>query len=594
MELKAVADCQTADIRPSTGGNPVWLTLTDEPMYAVLHEPESRHRNTAVLMVPAFGWDEACSYRARRQWASAYAEAGFSTVRFDLPGSEDSIGSPLAPARFASWIEAVGAITEWLRRTADADRLVAVGLGLGALIACEAVDAGARIDDLVLWGARARGGQYLREMSMYANAMASERNKRERPDGAFDIGGYPLSKESGEAITGASGLLENPSGHRVLLIERDAHGVDAALQAHLAEGGAEVTVLPTDEYTAMMTFPDTSQPPRKTIAAAVSWLDDHSAPRSTNQPPMHMAPEVALEISFEYDGKTIRERHARFATDAGDLLGILSEPAGATREQICLISHNSGALRRTGQCRMWTDMCRRWAARGVPALRFDLDGVGDSPGLFEPNREREDEPRVVAERMAIADALERDQIASRFVSIGLCLAAYWEFKVALADSRLMGTVLINQFAFDATSEQERERTRRWALAPLRYALRPQPGRPGLLSQDSLHEVARGLWFTILGAFSAARRSQLAPAIAQFDLLTANGTRLLLLFGETEVLYRQMLGLGMLKMLSRWPQIKLEELPTNDHDLRPLHIQEMVNERLDRFVTEVLLSAKAEQ
>ena len=41
---------------------------------------------------------------------------------------------------------------------------------------------------------------------------------------------------------------------------------------------------------------------------------------------------------------------------------------------------NAGPQRRTGPNRMWVEAARRWAAAGVPSLRIDLSGIGDSPG----------------------------------------------------------------------------------------------------------------------------------------------------------------------------------------------------------------------
>jgi pimeloyl-ACP methyl ester carboxylesterase len=573
----------------STGGTPCWLELAGGSIYAVLHEPEDQSRDTAVLMLPAFGWDEACSYRARQQWACASAEAGFPTVRFDLPGSEDGLGSPLDPGRYSSWIHAVIELASWLRRTSGAKRVVAVGLGLGGLIAAEAIRAGAVIDDLVLWAVPARGRAYIRELKMYANAMAPETGEPERSDGAFAIGGYLVSKETGDAIKAASGVLESAEGRRILLIERDAHGIDDELRAQLVEGGGEVSVLSSEgEYAAMMTFPDVSQAPRKTIAGAVEWMSQGSVLKPGTQS-LARSPEAVQEISFAYEGQVIRERQVRFDTDGGPLFGILSEPLVTEPGRVCLISQNSGALRRTGQCRMWTDMCRRWASRGVPALRVDLNGIGDSSGRFVSNedRQRDDETRTIAYRLAIADELERESVANEFVSIGLCLGAYWELKAAVRDPRLRGTVLLNQTAFDSTDEQKRERSRRWALSPLRYAFRPLPGQPRLWHPETMKNVVRGVFLTVRGAFSAAERSQVAPAVSQFDSLSATGTRVLMLFSEPELLYRQMQNNGLVKMLPRWPRIELEELPTKDHDLRPLQIQELVNERADRFISEIV-------
>ncbi len=50
---------------------------------------------------------------------------------------------------------------------------------------------------------------------------------------------------------------------------------------------------------------------------------------------------------------------------------------------LCAVILNPGALRRIGSGRMWVEIARRWAARGVPTLRLDLAGIGDSDGDAE-------------------------------------------------------------------------------------------------------------------------------------------------------------------------------------------------------------------
>jgi len=588
VPVGALIDPQARREDAATSGTAVWLNLVHEPIYATLHEPETQHRNIAVLMLPTFGWDESCSYRARRHWASSYAEAGFPTVRFDLPGSEDSVGSPLAPSRFGSWVEAVTAVAAWLRQSSGADRVVAVGIGLGGLLAREALCVGAGIDDLVLWATPSRGRSYIRELRMYADAMSRDGSEPERADGAIAIGGHLMSKQTVDAISAASGVVQHAADRRILMIERDTNGIDEALRTQFVASGADVTVMPSDEYLAMMTFPDWSRLPTQTIAASVQWLETaagrNPAPRSLLD-----SSAVAREISFEYDGQMIRERQVTFDTVAGALVGILSEPVGLTPKPLCLISHNAGAIRRTGPGRMWTDMCRRSAARGLPSLRVDIEGVGDSSGRFVKNAERgaQDEYRIISSRVEIADLLEVEGVATRFVSVGLCLAAYWEFKVAVRDPRLRGTILLNHLAFDWTPEAQQERVRRSALGVLRHVFKPLPDGQRALTLESIRRMAYAVVLTLRGSVSAAERSQFKAAVRQFDSLLASHTRILMLFSSTEALYGQMRGSGLLGILSRWPEIQVEELPSKDHDLRPLHVQALVHERVDRFIDELL-------
>src|SRR4051794_21796423 len=78
------------------------------------------------------------------------------------------------------------------------------------------------------------------------------------------------------------------------------------------------------------------------------------------------------------DGEAIEERP--FAVHAGGLtlLGVLSEPAaGRPAADTCLVLLNAGALRRVGPNRIWLELARRWAARGLTVLRIDVARLGD-------------------------------------------------------------------------------------------------------------------------------------------------------------------------------------------------------------------------
>ncbi len=163
---------QAAKERAVFGGQPVWLALERDPVLAFLYSPEGAGARTAVLFCPSFGWEEMCSYRGRRVWAQALARAGHPTATFNLPGAEDSGGSPRDPGQLEAWTTAVRDTAAWLADATGAERICAIGLGLGGLLACRAVARGAPIDDLVLWSVPARGRMWLREMRTYAQMVA--------------------------------------------------------------------------------------------------------------------------------------------------------------------------------------------------------------------------------------------------------------------------------------------------------------------------------------------------------------------------------------------------------------------------------------
>ena len=268
-------------------GTPLWLAFGTEPLYAVLHSPpDGQLRDLAVLLLPPFGWDQLRSYRPRRQWAIALANAGFTVARIDLPGTEESVGSPIAPGRARSWKEAVASAAEWLKETSGARRVAAIGIGLGGLLALEAVSDDAPIDDLILWAVPARGRTSLRELQAYAALVSSSFGEAERsgpaPDGALELAGYPISEETAQWL-GALDVTKLPLPHaerrRVLMIERDARGVDNRLRAHLEQSGAEVSVLAASDYVSLTTHAQAGEVPRQSIAGSIAWLQDRSGVR---------------------------------------------------------------------------------------------------------------------------------------------------------------------------------------------------------------------------------------------------------------------------------------------------------------------------
>src|SRR5437868_1729268 len=146
----------------------ICLARDVDDLLVMLHEPTGGvARDTAVLLCPSFGWHQDCSYRGLRAWATELADAGYPAARLTLPSTGDSAGSPHDPGRLDAWTAAVSDGAGWLRQACGAERVVAIGIGLGGMAAYRAVAAGAPIDDLVLWAVPDRGRALLRELRGY-------------------------------------------------------------------------------------------------------------------------------------------------------------------------------------------------------------------------------------------------------------------------------------------------------------------------------------------------------------------------------------------------------------------------------------------
>ncbi len=591
----------SADGIATVTGKPCWLQAGPEAFFAVLHTARSAEKSRiAALILPAFGWDNDSSYRQRRDWATALAEAGVTTARIDFPGTEDSVGSALSPGRLRSWFAATSSAANWLRQLSGCERLVVVGIGLGGLIACQAVAEDAAIDDLVLWGVRASGRAYVRELRTYAAVIAGQVGDTEtvRADGAIGIGGHPMSRETVDALSAINlAAIEIPQARlrRVLLVGRDAHGVDETLQRRLEESGAAVTVLEADDYHSLMTSPELGLTPAETISASIDWLLDESSSElgCIAHAPAAETPTVLDSVEFDYDGARVRERVVEVPTPAGRLVGIVSGPADDARAPYCLVTLNTAALRHTGPNRIFVEIARRAAANGVPTVRFDLPGFGDSDGEAARTIERNTESDVgsFAALTAVYDHLQQLGIADRFVTTGLCIGGYLAILAVHADARVIGSITVNVSAF-SWGRRQREQQRRWARWVLGQDVvvndeaRSRLPRPIRTIVDRLVHLryvieysARTRLVDVDLLWRIAYRREIARIAGALDELGKTDARIFMMFTQDEVILRFLAQPRVAARLQRWQNLDVTMLPSRDHMMRPLWLQELL---FDRF------------
>jgi len=128
------------------------------------------------------------------------------------------------------------------------------------------------------------------------------------------------------------------------------------------------------------------------------------------------------------------------------LAGIITEPGGcAPRMGLVLVS--AGLLPKFGPYRLYAELARRLADDGVVTLRFDLGGIGDSGQEYEG---RSLKTRTDLEIRAAIDYLSERHGFGNVVLGGLCSGAEDSLRLAAADSRVTGVVLIDPFAYRAS------------------------------------------------------------------------------------------------------------------------------------------------
>jgi alpha-beta hydrolase superfamily lysophospholipase len=578
-------------------GRSFYLDLDPAPAFACLHLPEPHvAAATGVVLCPAFGWDELASHRSVRAFAGELAQAGFPALRFDLPATGDSGGSPRDDRLVEAWTSAVSAAAASLQDTAGCTRVVALGIGLGGMLAYRALALGGPIDDLVLWAVQSRGSLFVRELQAFSRMFSEEAivdpagpggDRSDPDDGSLNALGFVLVADTLaqlETLDLAALPIPAAPGRRVMLLGRDGAQVDRRLRAHFETAGVDLTVAAGTGYSAMMVDPQFSRYPRDVFAKTIAWLRDSDAVTAVAVPGAHSRPAVPVSnvIELPAGGSVIRETPFEFNYRGERLAGILTQPdASIGEQQLCAVLLNAGAVRRIGHNRQYVEIARRWAERGVPTLRFDVTGVGDSAGpegLYGP-RDAFQRRDLAHQVRAAFDELERRGLPPRFIVGGVCSGAYWGLHAALDDERVRGLLLVNLLAFVWTPELGAARDSRRARALLREhdvktiirivasdrwrisrMLRTSRRRPG--SRDD-HDARFG-----------------DEVVGVLDRLRDGRVESLVLLSHDEPLYEDFVAFGLIDRLGEWPGLRLDRIPTTGHVFRSLWAQREMHRALD--------------
>ena len=142
------------------------------------------------------------------------------------------------------------------------------------------------------------------------------------------------------------------------------------------------------------------------------------------------------------------ERSIRFGAHGG-LIGTLCLPDPAQHESrgapaVGQILFNAGILHRVGPHRMNVRLARRLAAQGIPSLRFDLSGLGDSA---RAGADESYEKQAVIDLQAAMDALGKAAAVDRHALFGFCSGGRNSYAAATVDERVAGVVLYDTYAY---------------------------------------------------------------------------------------------------------------------------------------------------
>jgi alpha/beta superfamily hydrolase len=379
-----------------------------------LHLPSSGFKSTGIVVCPGLKTDELTAYTALVQLSDALAAQGFPTLRLHYSNTGDSADTATID-HWDQWQADVHQAADWLKKTFLVDHVAFVGLRFGALIA--AVVASQRLDvtALALLSPVLRGRTYMRQI---------------RSDGYFALGAR-LSERDIATIGNIDLKLCVPAAAcKVLLATQSAQSLSISDCVDMwRTNGIDVTVTESSELGALLRPTFVNHEPIADTTFVVRWISN-VCPNTTRQIASLFLPDVVVQ------GNQWSETPVFFGSD-NSLFGILCKPLHDNKT-VVIIGNSSADPHCAPNL---VGLARHLAAQGVPSLRIDFSGVGDSVGS-DPTGTHVFEVDRSADFSAAIDRLQSLGY-EKFAVQGLCSGAFHAYHTAMTDQRINYALLIN-------------------------------------------------------------------------------------------------------------------------------------------------------
>lgn len=139
------------------------------------------------------------------------------------------------------------------------------------------------------------------------------------------------------------------------------------------------------------------------------------------------------------------ERSFAFGLDEG-LIGTVCFPKHhqCVGAKIGVILFNAGVVHRIGPHRINVRLARQLAESGIPSIRFDLAGQGDSARAHGSLGFQE---QAVKDIQAAMDCLGNEANVSRFALFGFCSGGVHSYATAKVDERVAGLLMYDTYIY---------------------------------------------------------------------------------------------------------------------------------------------------
>lgn len=429
---------------------PLFLPTSEGRLYlSVYHPADTASARGWVLHLPAFAEEMNKSRPMVSKQARALASAGFCVVVPDLYASGDSDGI-FAATDWQHWLRDISHILGWIQSQGGAT-VQLWGLRLGCLMALQVARNNPHIvSQLVLWQPVTMGKQYVNQflrLRMAAGLMEgkSESTAELRAILAsgrnLEVAGYELQPSLVEQLDALeSANLAPPVSIKTIWLEVAA-SEERPLAAisrktiELWEGAGVPVTARVVEGEPFWSTQEIGYSPSLLITTSEIVQELPTLPEVYSP--------IILHSASDDPGSNLRP--LVFGYGADELVGMLHPGLPSADTAVLVVV--GGPQYRVGSHRQFVHLARALGAAGVPVLRFDYRGMGDSSGEllgFE---------YIADDITAALDALQ-SQLPNikRVVLWGLCDAASAACFYAPTDQRVAGLVLLNPWARSESGE----------------------------------------------------------------------------------------------------------------------------------------------
>jgi pimeloyl-ACP methyl ester carboxylesterase len=560
-----------------------------------LHSPAGNGPlREGIVFFSAYGVEDLATRHSLSRLAAQLSDTGHPVLRFDLPGTGDSLGNWDDAASLPAWVEAGQKAVDVLLCLSGGTSVSLLGLRLGGLIASlvagKLQTKGQTVGSMALLAPILDGRQHMREWRTLSNSTIP-----------LTIAGFPINEELRQAITAITPeqFVSTPA-QRVFLA---APGTAKYLSEIESEWRKHtlVTSVPYPGLAEHIGNPTMSRPPAEMFERLREWFGEDQL--------------TAQEIEENRFAKTLRTPgQATLASnnfvEEGEVLdienglaGIWCSPNLQTAKTIVVFC-NAGRNPHTGWARSSVTEARRLAEHGIASLRFDLTGFGDSPPMSEQPLELLYCKAGIPQLKAVVDTIEkRHGPDTKICLVGACSGGYLAFHEAINDTRISGLVLVNVQRFiwqEGTSLQASMRaTGKSTRAYRQQAISLETWKRLIGGKIDVATISRTLmqrgWngaiqivshqgkrlqrflMNALGDSAALLQDSKSIISQGFAALTARGTKTVVIYGEDDGgrdEFARYFDTDSYRFTQQ-PGARLVIIPDTDHDLTPIPAREQL-------------------